>query len=252
VILTNRLGSWGAAAALAAAGCTLEDVDSDAIRTEGMFADMLALAPGDGTTWVRVQLTVGGASGTNVTLVNDDRLEATYREVTAVLERTGRGRYQAQLDGDEADEVSIWFSRGADDTPAGGSAELPEPFLTTLVTDASDGIARGSDVVVSWTPSMPGADLGWEVEGRCLWTRSGTTADDGSLTLGPESFEVRATRIGEECDVAITLDRTRERPVDPAWIPGSTFRAVQRRAVSFISTPAPSELGEPAGALDID
>jgi hypothetical protein len=169
-----------------------------------------------------------------------------------VLERTGRGRYQAQLDGDEADEVSIWFSRGPDDTSAGGSVELPEPFLTTLETDATDGIVRGSDVVVSWTPSLPGAELGWTVEGRCLWTRSGSTPDDGSLTLGPESFEVRATRAGEECDVAITLDRERERPVDPAWIPGSSFRGVQRRAVGFVSTPAPTELGEPAGAPDLD
>jgi hypothetical protein len=241
--LRDRFGSWGAAVALAATGCTLEDVDSDAIRTQGMFADMLALAPGDGTTLVRVHLTVGGASGTNITLVNDDRLEATFREVSAVLARVGSGRYQTQLDGDAAGEVSVWLSRGPEDTPAGGIADLPEPFITTLETDARAGVARGSDVEVSWTPSVPGGSLRWSVEGRCLWTRSGSAADDGSLTLGPESFEVRATRAGEECDVSVTLERDSEYGVDSEWVPNSSFRAVQRRGVSFVSVPEPNETG---------
>jgi len=208
-----------------------------------MFADMLALAPGDGTTLVRVHLTVGGASGTNVTLVNDDRLEATFREVSAVLERAGRGRYQTQLEGDAAGEVNVWLSRGPEDTAAGGTAELPEPFITVLETDARAGIERGSDVEVSWAPSVPGGSLRWTVEGRCLWTRSGSTPDDGSLTLGPESFDVRATRAGEECDVAVTLERASEYAVDSDWLPGSSFRAVQRRGVSFVSVPEPSEPG---------
>ncbi|HTV25403.1 MAG TPA: hypothetical protein VMG12_42200, partial [Polyangiaceae bacterium] len=199
----------------------------------------------DGTTLVRVHLTVGGASGTNVTLVGDDRLEATFNEVNAVLERTGRGRYQTQLDGDEPSEVRVWLSRGPDDASAGGSAELPMPFITTLETDARAGIARGTDVVVSWEPSVPGSDLRWSVDGRCLWSRSGSTPDDGRFTLGPESFEVRATRAGEECDVTITLERAEQFAVDSAWIPGSGFRAVQRRAVSFVSLPEPDETGDP-------
>lgn len=246
-ILRDRLGSWGAVAAawLATSGCTLEDVDSDAIRTQGMFADMLALAPGDGTTLVRVQLTVGGASGTNVTLVGDDRLEATFNEVSAVLERTGRGRYQTRLDGDEPSEVRVRLSRGPEDASAGGAAELPLPFITTLETDARAGIARNADVVVSWEPSVPGDDLRWSVEGRCLWSRSGSTPDDGRFTLGPESFEVRRTRAGEECDVEITLERAQQFAVDPQWNPGSSFRAVQRRAVSFVSLPEPDEAAEP-------
>jgi hypothetical protein len=39
--------------------CTLEEVNSDAIRTKGMYAEMLAIAPGraDGGA---VNLTVGG------------------------------------------------------------------------------------------------------------------------------------------------------------------------------------------------
>lgn len=246
--MRNQLGCWGFFAAWVASGCSLEDVDSDAIRTRGMFADMLALAPGDGTTLVRVELTVGGEDGTNVTLVGDDRLEARFGEVPAPLQRTGRGRYETQLQGDLAGEVVVELSRGPEDDPAGGSAELPEPFITSLYSDASAGIDRESEVVVTWSPTVPGRAMAWAIEGSCLWSESGVTADDGTLVLGPESFRVRATRAAEDCEVEITLDRENEGVIDRAWYPFSRFRAIQRRAVTFVSVPATAEeeaTGEP-------
>jgi hypothetical protein len=227
-----------------AGGCSLEDVDSDAIRTQGIYADILALAPGDGSTLVRVKLTVGGDGGTNVTLVGSDSLEASIGELSQALGRSGRGRYEQRIPGDSASEVTVRLLRGADDAPASASASLPEPFVMTLETDDSAGVTRSTPVVVAWTPAVGGRAIEWSVAGDCIWSESGITPDDGQLTLAPESFEVRGTRAGEECLVQLTLDRSNEGTVDPVLVPGSNFQAVQRRGVSFVSTPATGEVSE--------
>jgi hypothetical protein len=224
---------------LLASACSVEDVDSDAIRTQGMFADMLALATGDGTTLARVDLTVGGEGGTNIVLVGDDRLDAFYAEVSAPLRRSGNGRYQVELAGDAAGYITIELGRGAGDAPAGGGGELPEPFGVELETDAGIGIDRGSEVAVTWTPAVAGGLLRWAVKGRCIWSASGETPDDGSLVLGPESFRALSTRADEECQVDLTLERENLGSVDRVWIPFSRFRAIQRRGLRFVSTPEP-------------
>ena len=241
---------------LGALGCAPQDVDSDAIGTQGMFADMLALAPGDGTTLVRVRLAAGGENGTHVTLVGEDRLQASFAAVTETLVRSGRGSYEQHMAADSAGDVSVQLLRGPEDASAGGRAWLPEPFVAALETDVSAGVGRDAAVDVSWSPAVPGAALRWTLEGPCLWTESGSTADDGSFRLEPERFRVRGARSGEECDVELRLDREGTGSVDSVWIPGSRFRAIQRRAVRFVSVPARADgvgdraLGVPAPPAD--
>lgn len=227
--------------ALVSSGCSLEDVDSDAIRTQGMFADILAIAPGNASTLVRVQLTVGGDDGTNVTLVGDDRLEATVGEVSQQLRRSGRGRYEYRMDGDQASDVTVRLLRGSEDDAATATARLPEPFSMVLENDTSEGISRAVPVIVSWSPVATGGTMRWTVEGSCIWSESGDTPDDGSLTLEPENLRVRGTQVGEECEVELRLERSNTGDVDPVLIPGSKFRAAQLRGVAFVSTPAPNE-----------
>jgi hypothetical protein len=239
VHLRIQLGLWGLSCGLLASACSLEDVDSDSIRTQGMFADMLALAPGDGTTIARVRLTVGGEGGTSVLLAGDDRLDAFYGDVSAPLRRSGNGRYEAEFAGDAAAPISIELGRGPADAPAGGGAELPEPFVVELETDDRAGIDRGSEVAISWAPALPGGLMRWSAEGRCIWSASGETPDDGSLVLGPESFRVLSTRAAEDCQVDISVERENFGSVDGVWIPRSRFRAIQRRVLRFVSTPVP-------------
>jgi hypothetical protein len=237
--LRYQLGLWGLSCGLLASACSLEDVDSDSVRTQGMFADMLALAPGNGNTIARVRLTVGGEGGTSVLLAGEDRLDAFYGDVSAQLRRSGNGRYETELAGDLAGPISIEFGRGPGDAPAGGGAELPEPFDFDLATVDRAGIDRGSEVAVTWTPAVFGGVMRWSVEGRCIWSASGETPDDGGLVLGPESFRVLTTRAAEDCQVDITLERENLGSVDGVWIPRSRFRAIQRRVVRFVSTPVP-------------
>jgi hypothetical protein len=250
---SSELGAPVLAAVLLAVGvgCTLEEVDSNAIRTQGLYAEILAIAPGDGGTLVRVNLTVGGNSGTRVELVGDDVLVAVAGDVREELARRGRGRYEETLQRDASGEIVVRLERGADDDTGQGVAFLPEPFAMQLETEAFLGIERTTPVVVSWQdPSVDDSQLEWSVDGDCIWSDSGVTPDDGVMTLQPERVRVRATQAGEECEVRITLDRVGPGDVDPVFVPGSSFRAVQRRAVSFISTPGVGEKGGPAAATE--
>jgi len=249
------VATWlgGVALALLVAGCSLEDVNSDAVRTQGIYAQILALAPGDATTLVRVDLAVGGENGTTVKLVPPDQLTASMGEGAPVkLGPTSEGRYEARLDGDTSAEVTVRFERGAADVPASATLRLPEPFALELDTEPgpSGGIDRATPVSVSWDASTaPDALIDWSVEGRCLWSDSGVTPDDGSARLDAEKFRARSTHAGEDCDVQLTLDRSNAGPVDPVLVPSSTFRAVQRRSARFLSTPAPNETGAvPSGS----
>jgi hypothetical protein len=230
----------------AALGCTLDEVNSDAIRTSGMFVEMVAISPGKGDTLVRVNLTVGGASGTRIELVGDDTLVAEAGDDFVTLDRSGRGRYEGALPGESSREITVRLERGPDDAAAQGSAVLPEPYALRLETDASEGVNRSTPVIVSWDP--PGAEgesVEWSVDGDCIWADSGITPDDGVLTLQPERVRVRPTQVGEDCSVIVTLDRSVQNEVDPQFIPGSNLRAIQRRSVDFVSTPAAGEKNGP-------
>ncbi|MEY2930410.1 MAG: hypothetical protein RL033_1159 [Pseudomonadota bacterium] len=235
---------------LAGVGCTLEEVDSDAIRTRGMYAEMLAIAPGNGTTLVRVNLTVGGSSGTRVQLSGSDALVAESGGAVEGLSRAGRGRYEQTLQSDSSEEIVVRLERGDEDDTVQGSAVLPDPFAMQLETDGAAGVDRASNVIVSWQDASAdaSAQLKWSVDGDCIWSDSGVTPDDGVLTLTADRVRVRATQRGKECAVRLTLDRERAGSIDPTFVPGSSFRAIQRRAVSFVSTPTAAELAGPAAA----
>lgn len=237
-------------ALLAGVGCTLEEVNSDAIRTRGLYAEILAIAPGNLTTLVRVNLTVGGASGTRVELTGDDALVTEAGGEASTLVRAGSGRYEQTIQGETTEEIVVRLERGADDDTAQGVAVLPEPFAMQQETFGAGGIDRSSSVVVSWQNPAddPQAVMNWSVEGDCIWPESGITPDDGVMTLAAERVRVRPTQRGKECAVRLTLDRESAGAVDALFVPGSSFRAIQRRAISFVSIPSAEELGVPAEA----
>jgi hypothetical protein len=249
--LKYQKASWLLTAVLLSGGlgCTLEEVGSDAIRTKGIYAEMLAIAPGDGQTIVRANLTVGGSSGTRVRLAGEDRLVAEAADDVQELWRRGRGQYEVSLVDEASREVTVRLERGEEDDAAQGSALLPEPFGMQLETAAAGGINRSTPAIVSWQdPGPDDSRLDWSVDGDCIWPDSGVTPDDGVMTLLTDSVQVRPTQVGAECEVRLTLDRVNVGEVDALFVPGSSFRAIQRRSVSFISTPAVGEKNGPDAA----
>src|SRR6187551_804100 len=134
----------------ASAGLSLacaEDVDSAAIRTEGMYAIYEAVADGSGETAISTQLRVGGDNGTFVELTAEDELTASTDNDSTVLSHRGTGNrhyYDGTIEGDEGGlEIQIALARGEDNDDALDSlGSLPEPFEADLEDPESDEIER--------------------------------------------------------------------------------------------------------------
>jgi hypothetical protein len=234
-------------------GCA-EDVDSKAIRTEGIYANYQAVASGDGTTQVRAELRVGGnnAGATYIKLTGDDQLIASADQDgdgepdSAKMGHNNSGNrhwYLSRFTTDEDNtEFNIAFNRGDDDESAPNSnVRIPKPFSMSVEgIDEGDEIERGTDVVVTWS-NEDGGDIKWEISGDCIWTESGRTSDDMEFTISAEDIRVLSTDEGESCTVKVTLERTRMGTVDPAFGEGGVFWGIQRRGFEFTSTPAPGE-----------
>ena len=231
--------------ALSTLGCA-EDVDSEDIRTSGMYAIFEAVADGSGETTISAQLRVGGDDGTFVELTGQDELTASTEDDDMVLRHDNSGNrhyYEGSLDGDEEGlEIQIAFSRGDEDDDAPDSyASLPAPFEASLEDEDAEYIHRGNDVFIVWDNEASGR-MEWSLEGDCVKSESGSTNDDGSLTIDAEDIEVWETDRGEACDVTVTLDRIEEGETDSAFEEGGEFYAIQRRTVTFNSMPSDDEL----------
>lgn len=213
--------------------CT-EDVNSNDIKTHGMYAGIRAVAHGDGTADVTVDLRVGGNSGTVVDLVAGDQLVATSNGTSTVLAHKGND-YQARIPSVVGGtEIQVAFERGQDDVSAPNSlVVLPEDYnITAPTADAS--VSRATEVAVSWSPTSSDG-MSWDVDGDCIF------ADSGNLSGGASSVAVKldptTTDQNNSCTVTFCLNRTRAGQVDSAFGEGGKFEAVQRRCVKFTSTP---------------
>lgn len=232
-------------------GCA-EDVGSENVRTGGLYAKYEALCSGNGTTEVEGQLRVGGKNGTWVQLNNGETLVASTPDDSVTLEHEERGDkhfYLGNLNGEESVNINVALNRTEEDVDAPDSnVLLPEPFAADFDEfDQDDLIPRGNDIVVIWSNEASG-DMNWEISGSCIWTESGSTNDDGALTIKAEDVRVQDLDIGEDCEVTVTLERINEGDVDSEFGEGGEIVGIQRRAISYISTPAEDEVGGAGGA----
>lgn len=239
------LAGVGLAASLVlTAGCS-EDVDSDAIRTHGMYARFTAEATGNGSTELKAELRVGGANGTFVKLSPGDELVASTGGKSKKMGGIDdRKRYRTTFDTDEGGtEFQIAFNRKEDESAPNSKVTLPEPFALSLAEEQSDEVERGNSVEIEWTPKGKGK-IQWEIDGDCIWNESGEVNDSGSWKIPASAIRVKSLDEGETCEVTVELKRVRRGSIDVNFEEGGVFEATQVREVSFTSTPAPEELEE--------
>lgn len=232
-------------------GCS-EDVGSEDIRTGGLYAKYEAVSYGNGSTEVEAQIRVGGDSGTWVQLNNGEQIEVSIPDETIVLAHDEQGErhyYRGELSTDESVEINVALLRTDADIDAPNSkATLPVPFSAEFEDiDSGDTVKRGSSVKVAWDNTSSG-EMNWDIAGDCIWSDSGTTSDDGSLTISADSIKVQDLDQGESCEVTVTLERANEGTVDSEFGEGGEFLAYQRRSVEFVSTAADDELEGAGGA----
>lgn len=225
-----------AAFSLLAFGCT-ESVESNDVRTSGVYPEIQVTATGNGSSVVSVRLKVGGAnSNTFLDLKGDDTLEATVDGDTKTLDGSG-DTYRATFPTDaEGTEFSIAFLRGTgdDDAPA-STVTMPAPFELMLgTTEAGRG---ADDVEVTWDPPVSGAQAAWKLSGECIKLDSGSTPDDGAHTLEAGSIETFESDMDESCTATFELTRSRTGSVDPAFTEGGSVVARHVRQQGFTSNP---------------
>jgi hypothetical protein len=226
--------------ALGLFGCS-EEVESNDVRTSGIYPEFEVVASGDGTSDVEVRLKVGGSkSNTLLDLTGDDTLEVTADGVTKTLEGRSGNRYTATFNVDAGGTEFIFaFLRGDDDDSAPMSTvRLPAPF--EMEVTSANVVRTVDDVEFTWEPAGEG-DMEFEVQGNCFFFETGKTPDDGAHTVSADDLVGPGEDDGDECTGTVDLARGQSGSIDDAFTEGGRIRAYQVRRDTFRSLPPPPE-----------
>lgn len=217
-------------------GCA-EEVESEDVRTTGIYPEIEVTASGNGTSRVAVRLKVGGSgSNTFLDLTGQDRLEATANGETKELDESDGHWYRVSFPTEAGGtEFTVAFLRGeADDSAPDSRVTLPEPF--ELSVDTEEASRADDDVPYSWEPDASG-DVAWRYEGTCVQSDTGSTADDGEHRIQAGSIETFESDAMESCEVTLQVTRESRGSIDPAFTEGGRAVARQVRNAGFRSTP---------------
>lgn len=228
------------------AGCTEPSVGSDTVRTKGLWASFEVKSTGPSTK-VTAQLRVGGSSGTVVsTLVAPDELRVSVDdgpEENLGVNCPGENTFCSDNLGDiGGKEVRVNFDRDEPvENAPNSNVEMPEAFEVSV---ADDEVVRGVDDV-EVTVKGSSASLRYEVKGDCIWTNEGFISDG---KIPASAIEALSSRKEEDCDVSVTVRRTSEGTLDPAFAKGGKIVAVQERKFEFFSV---AKAGSPDPTTDV-
>lgn len=227
--------------------CT--NIDSDDLDTDAMepTIQVRSTEGADGSS-VTVVLHVGDSPTTFVELQGDDTLTASAGEQTVTLEGSellGVVQYNGDLDTKTpGDVVTIAFTRTEE-----GKASAPDSNVALtegLALTAPAGGAtssRAADLQIAWdsAASEDQVRVGWS--GGCVVDGSrDVTAGQSTLTLEAGSIEKREQGENEEepvpdnCDVTLTVSRSRSGTIDPAF-GGGSITHTYTDSVTFASQP---------------
>lgn len=229
------------AAGAALAGCS-EDVDSDDVATDAVYASISVSATGDGTSSVYTSLRVGGSnSNTFLDLTDYDALIAFVNDTSKSMSQSGNG-YVASFPFEAEDtpyRVSFLRTPPPDGECAGKSAPnstvtLPAPFeITSPIQDAA--VSRASALSLQWAGSGEVDAMSFSVDGSCIQYYSDDIANDnGTFTIPANTLMVIGSA-DTACTATISVGRYRDGELDENYGEGGTIGARQTRAVQFQS-----------------
>jgi hypothetical protein len=224
--------------AITLAACTTHE--SSDVLTSGIYASITAQSTGNGTTDVGATLYVGNPLGLNfVELTGDDQLLVKSGSMTKEMRETqllGTVSHHVEFATDaEGAQFEVVFARSLDDGAPSSVATLPAKFS---ITTASQTASRAQAVSVAWTPSGTADNMSWTATGDCIELESAPMADTGTATIPAGALKKRmAANTPDQCDVTITLMRSRAGMLDPHYGKGGEVRGIQARTLAITSTP---------------
>lgn len=229
---------------LALAAC--ESVDSEAIRTDAMYADITVETDGAGTASVGATLRVGGpTSNTFVELAGGDALRVKAGEQAADLAEQSfweMHSYTADLPVDAEDtEYVVSFERSIDTSAPESTVSMPAPF-DLVAPEGPDGgttFSRASDpITITWEPAEGGDDMVVEIDSDCTVHESfDLQGDPGTFTVEPGDLMTWDSMAESTCSAEIHVLRMRAGQLDTAYGEGGTIQAIQRRIIEVRLAP---------------
>ncbi len=232
-------------------GCNSESVDSEDIKTSGIWAKMEVDAREDQRSRVVVELNVGGEFGTNVELSDGEYLEV---EAGGVVKRLDEDTdildidYQAYMDIVESDTLfTIRFYRSNGENIVNSTGRLPTAFEITN-PPSNTQFELSENVLLTWTPSRNGQSVHLYSGVTCTNTEGNRTTsatsfdidDDGQYEYdisGNDLFTNGTTGLNTSalCDLNLRLERENAGMIDPAFDSGGEFKATQSRKTIGLS-----------------
>ena len=227
--------------------CT--NIDSDDLDTDAMQPTIhLRSTDGADGSSISVVLHVGDSPTTFVELQGDDTLTATANEQTVTLEGSellGVVQYDGELDTKTAgDVVTVAFTRteeGKESAPD-SNVELTEGLALTAPAGGATS-SRAADLQLAWDSAASDDQVRVSWSGGCVVDGSrDVTAGASALTLESGSIAKREQGENEEepvpdnCDVTLTVSRSRDGTIDPAF-GGGSISHTYTDSVTFASQP---------------
>lgn len=218
-----------------------EAVESEDVNTSGLYADLWVIAEGDGASRAVGILRVGGElSNTFVELTGGDKLTATRdgEDPVEMYEQQllDARSYRADFADDTPDlDVTIAFERELDESAPSSVMSLPQPFEVAPI--AAQYSRLTDDIVLTWDNTQAEEMAVW-VEGPCIVNYYSTRKPDtGSWTVSAEDIQANEGAEEENCELEVTLWRSRSGTVDPAYGKGGKAWGHQTRQLTTLSVP---------------
>lgn len=222
-------------------GCSREVTSSANIKTPGIAALIDVTAESDSLSTVVAELRIAGSSSNAfVSLDGDDKLVATAGDTSKdmVVEDLA-GVYEAEFPTAAADtKFTVALERGAGDESArANSGNLPAPFAIGP-TPATKPSRATEDITLTWTPVDTSAQMVAELTGTCIFSETiKVVGDEGTLLIPKGQLQSTGGDMPKECEINVTMKRTRTGVADPVFDKESSFELHQVRKTSFVSAP---------------
>jgi hypothetical protein len=223
-------------------GCACETVEGGVVKTAGLYALLEAEATGDGQLTTRATLKMSPTSLTYVSLAEGDTLVATVGVQSKTMARRtlfGATWYEVTSSGDSAElPVKIALDRPADVSAPSSSVTLPAPFsITAPAAMTAFSRANQGEVNVAWDAPTRGDAVDVEASGSCIETVSAFRTGAGAADANVPRLRARSGSEAATCEVQVTVTKTRDGSVDPAYGKGGVFHARVIRKLTVVSTP---------------